>query len=245
MRQLTFTLTLIISTTFTACGQTKSKSNFEKIIIEIETVDFIEIKNTVGQSDTLKNHTKRLTYDQKKLFVEKFNSSKSNGLRKSISLYFIDVHFKDGTKRSFRINGKYIKENNDYSFDLGDSKLIETVWNELNVNHIKNIRYVFEDYIQYQESTDSQADKDLMTKSLKTLTTVIDKDDLDLLINVWMYYDPTDYPDIPEIFRILKDSRPHSIEAVKNRINIKKEWETDDSAPFSDLKNLLQRLENE
>ena len=115
----------------------------------------------------------------------------------------------------------------------------------MNVDHIKNIRYVFEDYIQYQESTDSQEDKDLITKSLKSLTTVTDKDNLDLLINVWMYYDPTDYPDIPEIYRILKDSRPHSIKAVKDRIDNKKEWETDDTAPYSDLKNLLQRLENE
>jgi hypothetical protein len=83
-----------------------------------------------------------------------------------------------------------------------------------------------------------------MTKSLKSLTTVTDKDDLDLLINVWMYYDPTDYADIPEIYRILKASRPHSIEAVKNRIDNKKEWETDDTAPYFDLKNLLKRLEN-
>ena len=64
-----------------------------------------------------------------------------------------------------------------------------------------------------------------MTESLKSLTVVTDKADLELLINVWMYYDPTDYPDIPEIYRILKDSRPHSIEAVKNRIDNKKEEE--------------------
>jgi hypothetical protein len=245
VRQLTYILTFIVSTTFTACGQTKTKSNFEKSNIDIETVDFIEIKNRAGQSDTLDNLTKRLTDEQKNQFVEKFNNSKSNGLRKAIPLYFIDVHLKDGTKRSFRINGQYIKENNDYCFDLRDSKFIETIWNELNVDHIKNIRYVFEDYIQYQESTDSQDDKALMTKSLKSLTTVTDKDDLDLLINVWMYYDPTDYPDIPEIYRILKASRPHSIEAVKNRIYNKKEWETDDTAPYSDLKDLLKRLENE
>lgn len=57
--------------------------------------------------------------------------------------------------------------------------------------------------------------------------------------------DPTDYPDIPEIYRILKDSRPRSIEAVKNRIENKEEWETDNSAPYSDLIYLLKQLENE
>lgn len=110
---------------------------------------------------------------------------------------------------------------------------------------IQSIEKVFEDYIEYQESTDSQDDKDLMSKSLKSLTIVTDKEDLDLLINVWMYYDPTDYPDIPEIYRILELSTPQSIEAVKNRIANKKEWETDDSAPYSDLKRLLMRLEKE
>ncbi len=245
VRQLTYILTFIVSITFTACGQTKTKSDFVKSSIDIETVDFIEIKNRAGQSDTLDNLTKRLTEEQKNQFVEKFNNSKPNGLKKGIPLYFIDVHLKDGFKRSFRINGQFIKENNDYCFDLRDSKFIETIWNELIADHIKNIRYVFENYIQYQESTDSQDNKTLMTKSLKSLTTVTDKDDLDLLINVWMYYDPTDYPDIPEIYRILKASRPHSIEAVKNRIENKKKWETDDTAPYSDLKDLLKRLENE
>ena len=129
VRQLTFIiLTFIVSTTFSACGQTKTKSNFEKTNIDIVTVDF---RNRAGQPDTLENQTKRLTNDQKNLFSEKFNSSKSNGLRKAIPLYFIDVHLKDGTKRNFRVNGQYIKENNDCCFDLGDSKFIETILQEL------------------------------------------------------------------------------------------------------------------
>jgi len=111
--------------------------------------------------------------------------------------------------------------------------------------HIDKISKIFENYIEYQESTDSPDNKDLMSKSLKAITSLTNKDELELLINVWMYYDPTDYPDIPEIYRILKNSRPNSIEAVKNRIDNKKEWETNESAPYSDLKNLLQRLENE
>lgn len=149
VRQLTFIiLTFIVSTTFSACGQTKTKSNFEKTNIDIVTVDFIEIRNRAGQPDTLENQTKRLTNDQKNLFSEKFNSSKSNGLRKAIPLYFIDVHLKDGTKRNFRVNGQYIKENNDYCFDLGDSKFIETIWNELNSNQF-NTKFFIKDESMY------------------------------------------------------------------------------------------------
>ena len=110
---------------------------------------------------------------------------------------------------------------------------------------IETIHFIFNEYKLNQESTESKVNKDLMSVCLKSLNIVTNKDELDILVNVWMYYDPTDYPDIPEIYRILKDSRPHSIEAVKNRIDNKKEWETDDTAPYSDLKNLLKRLENE
>jgi len=84
-----------------------------------------------------------------------------------------------------------------------------------------------------------------MTKSIVSLEMLTNKEDLELLINVWMYYDPTDFPSIPKIYQILKDSRPQSIEAVKERIINKKEWESEDTAPYSDLKNLLKHLENE
>lgn len=114
-----------------------------------------------------------------------------------------------------------------------------------NKQTIQKIKSVFDDYIKYQETTDSQEDKDLMTNSLKSLQEVTDLDELEILINVWMYYDPTDFPSIPEIDRILKVSRPQSIEAVKKRMANKKEWESEVNAPYSDLKSLLKRLENE
>lgn len=114
-----------------------------------------------------------------------------------------------------------------------------------NKQTIQNIKFVFDDYVKYQESTDSKADIDLMTSSLKSLNKITNLNELEVLINVWMYYDPTDFQGIPEINRILKISRPESIEAVKKRMANKKEWENEESAPYSDLKNLLKQLENE
>jgi len=99
-----------------------------------------------------------LTEKQKNEFLNKWNTSKAVRPIKSMTRFFITVHFKDGTSRKFKGSGQYLKEGNDFGFDLGDSKFLETLWNELNVDFIKNIRYVFEDYIQYQESTDSQDD---------------------------------------------------------------------------------------
>ena len=114
-----------------------------------------------------------------------------------------------------------------------------------NKQTIQNIKFVFDDYVKYQESTDSKADKDLMTSSLKSLNKITNLNELEVLVNVWMYYDPTDFLSRPEINRILKISRPESIEAVKKRMANKKEWESEESAPYSDLKNLLKQLENE
>lgn len=135
MRQLTYILSFIVSTAFSACTQSKNTSNFEKSNIDNEMVDFIEIKNRAGQFDTLDNLKKRLTVEQKNQFIEKFNNSKPIGLGKSLPFYFIYVHLKDGTKRSFRINGQFIKENNDYCFDLRDGQFIEKIWNDLNIDH--------------------------------------------------------------------------------------------------------------
>lgn len=109
--------------------------------------------------------------------------------------------------------------------------------------HIENIRIIFENYNKNGESTDSYENKELMSKSLKSISKISNKDELELLINVWMYYDPTDFVDINEVFRILNASKPYSIEAVKIRINNRKDWESEETAPYSDLLKLLTRLE--
>lgn len=110
---------------------------------------------------------------------------------------------------------------------------------------IHSIQKVFEDYIQYQESTDSQDDKDLMKKSLESLKSLTNSSDLELLINVLLYYDPTDFPTRALVYRVLKDSKPESIVAVEKRKLNKKEWERENSAPYSELNDLKTALEKE
>lgn len=153
---------------------------------------------------------------------------------------------------SFTLRYKFKTSEEDYSkalnfVTINNSKTVGQIVKQDSATkkHIDKIRKIFENYTKHQESTDSPDNKELMSKSLKTIKSLSNKDELGLLINVWMYYDPTDYLDISEIYRILKNSRPHSIVAVKKRIDNKKEWETDDTAPYSDLKDLLKRLVNE
>lgn len=110
---------------------------------------------------------------------------------------------------------------------------------------IQSIQKVFEDYIQYQESTDSQDDKDLMERSLESLNAVTNLNDLELLINVWLYYDPTDFPTREFVYRALKENKSESIIAVEKRQKNKEEWERENSAPYSELNYLKAELEKE
>ena len=243
MKQLKVILTIIIAVTLTACVQTEAKPIGNKQALDFSEVEYIEIQNHSGQNDTIETIRKRLTNEQSKKFVDSWNEAKSIGICKFFPIFWIDIKLKDGTARNFKINGEYIRENNDACFHIGDNMFIENLWKNLNVNHIQNIKTIFEDYVEYQESTDSQDNKDLMTKSLKSLSKVTEPDELDILINVWMYYDPTDFPCRDLVYRVLGSSRPESIMAVKTRIKNKKNWETDDTAPYSELNDLLKQLD--
>jgi hypothetical protein len=107
---------------------------------------------------------------------------------------------------------------------------------------IVTIKKIFDDYIENQESTDTQINKDLMTNSIISLDKVTDPHELEILINVWMYYDPTDFSSRDLVFKVLQKNRQGSIKAIKTRIINKKEWETEDIAPFSELNDLLKEL---
>ncbi len=109
---------------------------------------------------------------------------------------------------------------------------------------IKNIKTVFDGYVKYKETTDTKEHKDLMRKSLESLGTVINQKDLIILINVWMYYDPTDFPARQLVYTILERNKLESIKAVKKRLDHKIKGETDETVPYVELNNLLKKLEH-
>lgn len=106
---------------------------------------------------------------------------------------------------------------------------------------LKNIRSIFEDYKHDEESIDSEENKDLMTRSLTSLRVVSDEEAMELLIDVWQYYDPTDFLCRPLVFEILLRDKRTSIAAVEKRIRNKKPWESENV----EFKDLMKQLENE
>jgi CarboxypepD_reg-like domain len=109
---------------------------------------------------------------------------------------------------------------------------------------MKNIRDIFEDYKTNEEAIESEENKTTMTKSLNSLQSVTDKNDLELLINIWNYYDPTDYSCRGEIYKILLKNKTISINAVTDRMKHRMSWESADLSG-TEFKNLLEQLENE
>lgn len=229
----------------TSCDQTDVNSSFAKVPIKNDEIERIEIKNNSIRQTNGKIELRELTNDQAKTFVDKWNKSKSKGPCKFGLQYWLFVTLRDGTKRTFKANGETIKEESDWCNDIGEENFFTNLWSEIKVNHVQNISNVFDDYVKYEESTDSEDNQNLMTKSIGSLSQISSQNELKILIDVWMYYDPTDFPTRSLIFKILKESRPESILAVKARIENKNNWEKESTAPYSELNNLLEQLNNE
>lgn len=106
------------------CNQ---KNNSSKLPIDIEEVDFIELKR--------QNNLTSVLLPQKNIieFVHKWNKARPKGLIKYIPDFWLKIAFKDGRDRNFRIKGKYIKENNDLCYNIRSINYFESLWQSLTI----------------------------------------------------------------------------------------------------------------
>jgi hypothetical protein len=103
---------------------------------------------------------------------------------------------------------------------------------------IEAIRKIFEEFISYEDGLDSDENKNTLTDAVKSLPEALTENDLSLLVDVWMYYDPTDFPTRDLILPIFVSHKTQSIRAISIRLRHKKEWESVGTAPYADLKFL-------
>jgi hypothetical protein len=244
LRNLAFIYFLFISTQL-LFGQSNNDRRLVTKKIKTKNIDYVDIdKDLKSKSDSIPFDRKRLTEEQIKIFASNWNVGKWKGVYKFRPSYYITIYYKNGSQRQFQTNNtNLIKEDSDLAYEIGDLKYVDSLWNGANIHPINSIKTIFDNYIKYNESTDSKSNRDLMTSSLEKLKMISEPADFDLLLNVWMYYSPTDFPSLHLIPELLKKNKPESIEAVKNRIQNRKEWENKNTAPYSDLYKLLQQLE--
>ena len=107
---------------------------------------------------------------------------------------------------------------------------------------VKTIDLIFRNYIKQKESSDSEGNKKEMKLALKSLQEKCDTKYFPKLINVWMYYDPTDFPTRDLVLPVLLQDKSAGLKAIEQRIRKKKKWENNDTAPFSDLLSLREEL---
>jgi len=91
---------------------------------------------------------------------------------------------------------------------------------------IQVLKGIFEAYTAHEEGIDSEDNKNAVTQHLRRLGTVRRREDLMLLINMWHYYDPTDYSCRQMILDVLLRDKAAAIAALEYRMQHKKRWET-------------------
>lgn len=107
---------------------------------------------------------------------------------------------------------------------------------------IKTVERIFKSYAKQSESVDSQTNKDAMEIALKSLLTKRDVKDLPILINVWMYYDPTDFPTRQLILPIFAKDKKATLSVIDKQLNYKRNWKKKETAPYTDLVSLKDEL---
>ena len=101
--------------------------------VDLSAVDHGEIskmyKRPIQIIDSLAvaSESRRLTLEQIQKFADIWNTATYQGVCKFKSKYFIDLYFKNGTKRTFQINGS-IKEIRDYCYEPSDKKYLKDLW---------------------------------------------------------------------------------------------------------------------
>ena len=137
-----------------------------------------------------------------------------------------------------RVTDKYIL----YQFTGHLFERKKSNYNSNTESSIQVVDKIFKSYIKYSESTDLTQNKELMTNALKSLLQSSSNKDLGLLINVWMYYDPTDFPTRQLIEPIFNKNKSAVLIAIDNRLKNKKKWEDKETAPYSDLILLKKQI---
>ena len=100
----------------------------------------------------------------------------------------------------------------------------------------------FKVYISTDDNSPSWKTRKDMQDALTELQQSVNDKDFPLLINVWMYYDPTDFPTRSLIEPIFTKHKDAALQAIDKRIFYKRKGEDKDMAPYSELFDLKKRL---
>jgi len=122
---------IILVIIITSFGRIETISEGNKLKINKELVDSIEITNNCSPCDSCRFVTYKLNESMTKDLIERLNESNSKDSCKYTVLYWLIIYSNNGTIRIFRINGALIKEKDNLCFDIKDSNYFEELYKEL------------------------------------------------------------------------------------------------------------------
>lgn len=108
---------------------------------------------------------------------------------------------------------------------------------------IRTIRCIFNNYHEgLGEGVESAENKAAMKSALESIPPFLNDNDMLLLVNVWMYYDPPDFPTRDLLSPVFFRNKERSLGIVTRRLAHKKKYEARDKAPYLDLVELQKQL---
>lgn len=104
------------------------------------------------------------------------------------------------------------------------------------------IQKIFLSYRKQSENTETEKNKIAFTNAVQSISVVPGPKKLMILVEAWMYYDPTDFPTRNLLEPVFFRYKSATLKAVNKRIKEKRKWEKPDEAPYSDLFSLRVEL---
>lgn len=101
---------------------------------------------------------------------------------------------------------------------------------------------IFDNFVKYEDHVDSKDNKEMMKKGFRYFQENPSNAPWQLLLNIWMYYDATDFDGLPLLETLFNNNRKAVLAAIEYRQHHKFNWESADSSPFTDLEKLKKRL---
>jgi len=81
-----------------------------------------------------------------------------------------------------------------------------------------------------------------MRQALQSLSDTMSRGDMLTLLDVYMYYMPTDFPAGSLVYAVFERNREATREAIEYRIKHKRKWESEQT--LTDLRELKKQLEH-
>jgi hypothetical protein len=113
---------------------------------------------------------------------------------------------------------------------------------------VQTINRIFTAYMAQAEATDILENKEAMAMAINTLkkddAKTYDKKELNLLVRVWLDYNPPNFRTRKLVEPLLSRNKVATIEVINELLLYTQSWQSRNSSPGSDLEKLREKIYN-